>query len=428
MCEHFGVLDVVHMDPLKAFSGRRQSAPRARSATRTINMTFAGSAAAFQYAVDNGYRVRLSIAQALGATGLQQPTDYNCKELKGLYPHADRSRDTAQKVSPKDYDLHHVIINSVSLVMPHNSMSQSVGIKTSTLPPVYASLKRRQTEDLAADLKLEMGDPDIVAHIPVSDKPDHRPIPILVEVVNGFHAGEVASTFGGITAQHMWCGIIPLAPELASKLGMRAPPASHAFPAPTDVSIQQAYNSWALVPMGHVLSHIANLPSSNVSQLGYEVHQLRMVKTNEPLPWLVMDLWTIISYITKTVENVIIPIDQNRVSIADQWVELVPLTDASWLRSCVAGREYEEGSVSFRLAVSYTAFPKGFREDPSLLPSLSAGFPKLQTEFRALIDSDDMARERVMKRAAAVMDPTDSAAVEQPPQQPEEMDQGGDDE
>jgi len=387
----------------------------------------------------------MSIAQILGASNVTAAgtvPDYHCAELQGLFPHKDRAKDTAQRVKPHDYDLHGVLINSVTLKMPHNTLSQSVGIKTSTLPPVYRQLKRSQTEDLAAELGLEMGDPDIVAHIPVSDKPDERPIPILQEVVNGFHATEVARTFGGVTSQHMWKGLIQLPPQLAVQLGFREPPAAHVFPAPADPTIERAYNSWALVPMGHVLSHIANLPASNVRKLGYEVYQLKLPHTGEVLPWLVMDLWTIYAYMQETIANVVLPIDSNRVSIADQWVELVPLTDASWIKSCVAGCTNKEGSVSFRLVVSYTMFPKDFRKDPSLIPVLSEGFPKLETEFRAMIDSDEIAaKQAIAKRAAAgggnasktttaVVDPLDNSLAAELADAAliEPMDDGDDDE
>lgn len=208
-------------------------------------------------------------------------------------------------------------------------------------------------------------------------------------------------TFGGITARHIWEGLIRLEPALAASLGFGPPPKQHAFPPPSDPCIEPAYNSWVVVPVGHVLSHIANLPSANVRDLDYEVHKLELPETKELLPFLVMDVWTVMTYITKTIETVIIPIDQDRVSIADQWVELVPLVDPNWIRGCVAGQEYKTGSLKFRLTIAYTAFTKGFRDDATLLPTLSDNFPRLSAEFRSLIDNDEVARSIAPRSKAA---------------------------
>jgi len=180
LCRKCGTTDLVHVDPLSIFPGMRQAPPRSRTAIRVVDMCFEGCPAGFQWAVDNGFPVRLTIGDALGATRTPDGKwDYACKALEGLRPHAQRGLDSKQGVSPKDYDLERVLINSVSLASPHNTMTQSVGIMTSTLPGVYAALKRQQTEDLAADLGMPIDNPNILAHIPVSEKPDVRPVPIL---------------------------------------------------------------------------------------------------------------------------------------------------------------------------------------------------------------------------------------------------------
>jgi hypothetical protein len=248
------------------------------------------------------------------------------------------------------------------------------------------------------------------------------------EVVNGYHASEVCRTFGGITAEHLWNGIICLSPQEASRLGFQKPPDRHDFPAPP-AGVDPAYNSWAIVPVGHVLSHVANLPASNVRDLDYEVYQLKLPATNEALPFLVMDLWTLHAYARKTVESGILAVGANRVPLAQQWVEIVPLTSKSWIESCVAGQEYKVGTVSFKLTVSYTTFPRDFRGDGRLLPVLSEGFPRLAAEFRALVDSDEVARSVApTKRSAmaATFTPDGGGASNDP--NGDLMDQGSDDE
>jgi hypothetical protein len=162
--------DLVHVDPLVAFGGRIKAPPRARCNTRVFPMCWEGSAAGFQYALDAGFRARLSIADVIGTRS---------QALAGLRPHARRAEDKQQGVTPLDHDLDQVLINSVALMEPYNGLTQSVGIVTSTLPAVYGDLKRRQTEDLAAELGVNVINPDVVAHIPVGDRPDPKPIPVL---------------------------------------------------------------------------------------------------------------------------------------------------------------------------------------------------------------------------------------------------------
>jgi hypothetical protein len=393
-------------DPLVAFPGYIKAPPRARVNTRVIPMRWEGSAAGFQHDLDEGRLPRISIAEALK----EKP-----KALAGLRPHKN-PHDGVQGVTPADHDLDTVLINSVSLADPLNTMSQSIGIVTSTLPAVYAQLKRRQTEELAEELGVPIIHPDVVAHIPVGDKPDSESIPILKEVVNGYHASAVCRTFGGITARHIWNGIIPLSPEEAAGLGFAKPPDSHDFPVPPDASVEPARNSWALVPVGHILSHVANLPAANVRDLDYEVYQLKLPATNEAIPFLVMDLWTLDRYARRTIESGLLAVHANRVPITQQWVEIVPLTSKNWLDNCVAGQEYRDGTVSFRLVITYTTFPRGFRDDARLLPVLSDDFPKLDAEFRSLVDNDEVKRSVAPGKRKAAYDADDREAEEGPMQ------------
>ena len=165
-----GTRDFERLDPLSIFPGYIQAPPRGRVNTRIVPMTFEGSAAGFQYSADHGFRARLTIADAL---------EGRPKALAGLRPHAQRALDAQQGVTPLDHDMEGVLINSVMLMEPHNTLSQSVGIMTSTLPAVYAQLKRRQTEELSAELGVTPVHPDVVAHIPPSEKPDTVPVPVL---------------------------------------------------------------------------------------------------------------------------------------------------------------------------------------------------------------------------------------------------------
>ena len=158
------------VDPLSLFAGRLKAPPRARINTRTIPMTFEGSAAGLQRAADAGFRAKMSIGEALQ----DKP-----RAIYGLRPHARRAEDRKQGVTPEDYDLENVLINSVVLAEPHNTLSQSVGIVTSTLPAVYADLKKQQTEDLASELGVTVVNPNVVAHIPSTERPDPKSIPIL---------------------------------------------------------------------------------------------------------------------------------------------------------------------------------------------------------------------------------------------------------
>ena len=190
---------------------------------------------------------------------------------------------------------------------------------------------------------------DIVAHIPVSTdgKPDERQIPVLTEVINAFHATEVCRTFGGINSEDLWHGLHHFTPAEAVQLGMLRPPPEHDFEVPPP-GMLQVYNSWTIVPMGHVLSHISNLPASVIRDCGYVVERLKLPTTNELLPFLLMDLWTIRQYIKSTVGSVLINMNRNRVSLLDQWIEIVPLTHKRWIDACVAGEETKPGFVSFK--------------------------------------------------------------------------------
>jgi len=39
------------------------------------------------------------------------------------------------------------------------------------------------------------------------------------------------------------------------------------------------------------------------------------------------------------------------VPLLDQWIEVIPLTHKRWIDACVAGEEYKEGVVSFKVSI-----------------------------------------------------------------------------
>lgn len=122
----------------------------------------------------------------------------------------------------------------------------------------------------------------------------------------------------------------------------------HDFEAPPP-GVLQSYNSWVIVPMGHILSHVSNLPASNIRECGYTVDRLKLPSTGELLPFLMMDLWTVRTYIRSTTGSVMLNIARNRVPLLEQTIEIVPLTHKRWIDACVAGEEYKAGTVSFKV-------------------------------------------------------------------------------
>ena len=387
--------DLVHVDPLKGFRG--VAAPsRAKTSIRVIPMAFVGSAAGFQLAVDNGFPVKMTLSEAL--SGMSGPPPGSV--VKALLPHGLRvSAD-----SPDMHNLGAVFINSVTLAEPLNTTPLPVAIVSSTLPPVYAEMKKKQAKELYEELKQEPPNADILAHIPVSThgKPDLRQIPVLKEVINAFHATEVCNTFGGIVASDLWNGLHCFSPEEALRLGFARPPPEHDFAAPP-VGMMPSYNSWVIVPMGHVLSHVSNLPAASIRECGYVVDRLKMPLTNELLPFLIMDLWTVHAYIRSTIGSVLLNVERNRVSLPDQWIEVVPLTHKRWIDACVAGEEYKTGTVRFKVVITYTTFPVGRHKDVPVLPLLSPGFPYMDIDYKTMVDSDEL-NKAVAPRKKKAMD------------------------
>jgi hypothetical protein len=236
---------------------------RSRQKTVNLSATFEGSAAAFDELTKAGIPIRMTVGQLVDGN------------LKRLSPNREKARDRDQGLNPfNDFDLNGALVNTIALAEPLNTMSQAVGLVTNGLPKAYAETKKQQIEELSKELGIVPRNADIVAHIPPGTRPDARQIPILKEIVNGFHGNHVTKTFGGITEKHLWTGVIPLEPKLAASLGLPAPPPEHE-PAEPPPGYARAYNSWAIVPVGHVLGHIKNLPPSDIKKFGYVVYQAR---------------------------------------------------------------------------------------------------------------------------------------------------------
>ena len=112
--------------------------------------------------------------------------------------------------------------------------------------------------------------------------------------------------------------------------------------------------------MGHILSHVSNLSAKTIRDCGYTVDRLKLPATGELLPFLMMDLWTVMAYIRSTVGSVMLNIGRNRVPLLDQTIEIVPLTHKRWIDACVAGEEYKTGTVSFKVWFCPVATPFRF--------------------------------------------------------------------
>jgi hypothetical protein len=183
----YGTRDLANIDPM-GWAGLK--APL-RSRTRTVNLSaaFEGSAAAFDQLSKAGIPIRLSVR------------DLVSDNLSRLNPLQNRAKDRDQGLDPRtDFELSQGLINVIAVAEPMNTMPQAVGLVTNGLPKAYAELKKQQITDLAKELGITPRNADIVAHIPPSTKPDTRQIPILKEVVNGFHGQEVCALF----SQSIW--------------------------------------------------------------------------------------------------------------------------------------------------------------------------------------------------------------------------------
>lgn len=197
------------------------------------------------------------------------------------------------------------------------------------------------------------------------------------ENVNSYHGEELCKTYGGLTARHLFRGIIAISPERARDFGMAPPPPEHDGQVNPENPSETVINSWNIIPMGHVVSHISSHTTAFIKTGGYQVHQLRTA-THVPLPFLVMDTWSVYAYIKWTIKEVML--NQVPAPLGKVDVRLYPLKTSDWLGGCRPLEHHVEGRVEFTLTVSYVMFPRAFKQREDIFPGLSPLFPSQSLE------------------------------------------------
>ncbi len=336
------------------------------SRTRTINLpaVFEGSAQSFQEHVQGGGSITIDMKTLLRGVG--SPL-WKSK----AWPNRDRLRDKLQKVNPATYDMDCILVNQLILGSPESTAQFGVGVSSNALPSAYREMREEQVKELKAEMGIKYEGPSMIAHIPANSK-DQRQIPLINHVANGYHAESITKTFGGISTKQLWTGIHFFSPNEAVGLGLERPPKEHdAALAPEGV--KQVYNSWCLVPRNHILSHISMLPSSVIKNFGYAVHQIQM-PNGAPVPFLLMDLWTVHNYARCTVKDALLKMDRR--PLADISVTLHPLKGGTWLEGCKPGEHTIPGKITFNLMIQYTMFPRGCADNKAVCCTLAKGFPR----------------------------------------------------
>lgn len=382
---------------------------RMRERTITIPMTFEGSAVSFDNDIANGQQIMMKIGEAIDA-------HENSANIRRLLPRENKNLNRTQGLTEKDFSPLTALVSRVYLTETYNGMPQGVGIETNALPAAYAETAKRQKEDLAAELRVKPDNPDIVAHIPsnADQLPDSHHIHILKEIPNSFHGQEVIKTFGAITARHLPKGVIGLSPEQAKNLGLAKPRGDHDALPPPEEGRPQAYNSWCIIPIDHVLGYMTNIAPGELKRMTYETYQLAL-PNKTPLPFVLADLWTVMKYSKATTET-LMAVDKDRTSIPDIYIKLVPLRGKSWIASCPPGRHEERGKVSFNLVVKYFMTDPGFRENGKIVATLTDNFRKMSREMRMQASKDVLREQRRREeenqraRAATRMDAEEQEA------------------
>lgn len=354
--------DLAAVNPLQ---GEILAPDAARQRTISLDVLYEGTPAEFQALRDSGQPIRLSIAQLVGGN------------LQRLLPNASRQRDSAQGVKPADYDIDGVIINGISLTSTINTFSQAVGVSTNGLPATYEEMRKEQLASLAKQFGTNPHSDVMIKHIPptTSNIPDTQQMPLLIDVPASYHGSKVSKTFGGVTARHMYRGVIGLSPEQCMAYGIARPPVSHdAAKAPE--GLPQIHNTWNIVPVNHVLARVTEMPADQMRRLNYAAYQL-FGPNNVQLPFVLIDTWTIAHYSKDIIANALVKIEQNRVRLPHVYVEIMPLNSDSWLDGCMPGMHDHPGYVAFKLTVTYTLFLRNFRDNPLLVFSIPADFPPM---------------------------------------------------
>lgn len=408
LCQRFGLSHpnaLVHLDPL----GRDEyikGYELARTKMLTLKVSFQGSAMRFQALKNKGVPIRMTVDDLLDGN------------LQYLYPDEERALDRKQGVTPRDFDVDAVLVNSMGIMEPDNSIPFAVGIYTNGIPDAYNELKQKQVAELGEKLGIKLPANHIYAQIPTNcggPKNDEaqfaqmlrdRSIPLLNEVINGYHGEEVTRCVGSLCANHMWKGVIPLTPQDCIRWQIDPPPGRHdAWNHPDTPEEDQQVNVWVLVPSNHVLGHITQLDIASMRRYGYVAYQMYLPNGNTAIPFILMDLWTARNYAKAFMDSALFKIHADRVCAKDLFIELRPLKDDDWISGCKAGQHHVVGTVSFKLTLKYTMFTRNFRQNSRIVAAISERFPRLNMHRKQAMDAstaeDVSMQERLEKAAAA---------------------------
>lgn len=407
LCKRFGLSNpqaLVHLDPLG-----RDEYIKGYELTRvkmlTLKLSFQGSAMRFQALKNKGVPIRLTVEDVLQ------------DKLQYLYPDEERALDRRQGVTPRDFDVDGVLVNSMGIMEPDNSIPMAVGVYTNGIPDAYNELKQKQVEELGEKLGIKLPSNHIYAQIPSNcggSKNDEaqfaqmlrdRSIPLLNEVVNGYHGEEVARCVGSLGAKHMWKGVIMLTPQDCIQWQIDPPPGRHDAWNPQDTPEEdQQVNVWVLVPSNHVLGHITQLDIASMRRYGYVAYQMYLPNGNTAIPFILMDSWTARNYARSFMNDALFKIHADRVPVKDLFIELRPLKDDDWISGCKAGQHHVVGTVSFKLTLKYTMFTRNFRENPRIVAAISERFPRLNMHRKQAMDAstaEDVSMQERLEKAAA---------------------------
>lgn len=430
LCAQFKVTNpdaLIHVDPL----GRDEYVKGyelTRTRTLTLSVSFNGSAMRFQALKNKGVPIRLTVEDLLGG------------KLQYLYPDEERALDRRQGVTPRDFDVDAVLVNAMGIAEPDNTIPFAVGVYTNGIPEAYGELKQKQVQELSEKLGIPLPANHIYAQIPTNcggPKNDEarfaqmlrdRSIPLLNEVINGYHGEEVTRCVGSVCAKHLWKGVIQLTPQDCMRWQIDPPPGRHdAWNPPDTPEEDQQVNVWLVVPSNHVLGHITQLDIATMRRYGYVAYQMKLPNAITAIPFIMMDSWTARNYANAFVGSALVKIDRDRVPIKDVFIELRPLKNDDWISGCKAGQHHVVGNVTFKLTLKYTMFTRNFRQNPRIVAAISERFPRLNMHRKQAMDAataEDVNMQQRLEKAAAA-----SAAkyTTKDPGGVDQMDEGGED-
>jgi hypothetical protein len=296
-------------------------------------------------------------------------------DMTKFLPRPNKLRDRAQGVDPSIYSLNSAIINQMSFIADpkdSNSFNFPVGIGTNAIPRVLKEMQMEKIREMRESIEQDQDAPILQIHLPANCSTPMR-MPLVNHVVNGYHNAAVARTFGGISSQQLWKGILFLSPQECADLHLPRPPPSHE---PVRVPGQPIiYNTWALVPRNHVFCHCTSLEPIKLADMEYMIFDVRTA-ANEQTPFYLMDQWTIYQLAKATTSEALMKMDHR--PIGDASVYVYPaFGNHSWSECCRPGQPEIPGRVTFSLIVKYTMFPNGCNINPLIGCSLDPEFAVL---------------------------------------------------